>query len=146
SINHSDSNLSNMGKTKELSKDVRDKIMDLHKAGMGYKTLSKTLGEKETTVGAIVRKWKKYKSSESDWEKVLWSDGINSTRRVWSKKNADYDPENTIPTVKHGGGNIMFGGVSLLRPQDYFTASVGEWMEPCTVKSNLLPSARTLKM
>ncbi|KAI4886900.1 hypothetical protein NFI96_008680 [Prochilodus magdalenae] len=41
-----------MGKTKELSKDVRDKIIDLHKAGMGYKTLSTTLGEKETTVGA----------------------------------------------------------------------------------------------
>ena len=34
--------------------------------------------------------------SESDWEKVLWSDetkielfGINSTRRVWRKRNAD---------------------------------------------------------
>ncbi|KAI4892133.1 hypothetical protein NFI96_002195 [Prochilodus magdalenae] len=53
SINQSDSSLSNMGKTKELSKDVRDKIIDRHKAGMGYKTFSKTLGEKETTVGAI---------------------------------------------------------------------------------------------
>ncbi|XP_066461337.1 oocyte zinc finger protein XlCOF7.1-like [Eleutherodactylus coqui] len=60
-INQSDSNLYNMGKTKELSKDVRDKIIDLHKAGMGYKTISKTLGLKETTVGAIVRKWKTYK-------------------------------------------------------------------------------------
>ncbi|KAI5091386.1 smoothelin isoform X1 [Silurus meridionalis] len=28
-----------MGKNKELSKDVRDKIVDLHKAGMGYKTI-----------------------------------------------------------------------------------------------------------
>ncbi len=27
-----------MAKTKELSKDVRDMIVDLHKAGMGYKT------------------------------------------------------------------------------------------------------------
>ncbi len=50
-----------MGKTKELSKDIRDKIVDLHKAGMGYKTISKKLGEKETTVGAIIRRWKKYK-------------------------------------------------------------------------------------
>uniref|UniRef100_A0A803JPD6 Transposase Tc1-like domain-containing protein n=1 Tax=Xenopus tropicalis TaxID=8364 RepID=A0A803JPD6_XENTR len=50
-----------MGKTKELSKDVRDKIVDLHKAGMGYKTISKKLGEKVTTVGAIVRKWKEHK-------------------------------------------------------------------------------------
>ncbi len=49
-----------MGKTKELSKDIRDKIVDLHKAGMGYKTIGKQLGEK-TTVGAIIRKWKKHK-------------------------------------------------------------------------------------
>ncbi len=41
-----------MAKTKELSKDVRDKIVDLHKAGIGYKTIAKHLGEKVTTVGA----------------------------------------------------------------------------------------------
>jgi len=28
-----------MVKNKELSKDVRDEIVDLHKAGMGYKTM-----------------------------------------------------------------------------------------------------------
>ncbi|XP_078465182.1 chromobox protein homolog 1-like isoform X1 [Lampetra planeri] len=50
-----------MAKTKELSKDVRDKIVDLHKDGMGYKTIAKQLGEKVTTVGAIIRKWKKHK-------------------------------------------------------------------------------------
>ncbi len=49
-----------MAKTKELSKDVRDKIVDLHKAGMGYKTIGKQLGE-VTTVGVIIRKWKKHK-------------------------------------------------------------------------------------
>ena len=49
-----------MGKTKELSKDIRDKIVDLQ-AGMGYKKISKQLGEKLTTVGAIIRKWKKHK-------------------------------------------------------------------------------------
>ncbi len=50
-----------MAKTKELSKDVRDKIVDLHKARMGYKTIAKQLGEKVTTVGVIIRKWKKHK-------------------------------------------------------------------------------------
>ncbi len=60
-LNQSDSNLSTMGKTKELSKDTRDKIVDLHKAGMGYRTIGKQLGEKATTVGAIIRKWKKFK-------------------------------------------------------------------------------------
>ncbi len=55
--------------------------------------------------------------SEENWVKVLWSDetkielfGINSTHRVWRTRNAAYDPKNTIPTVKHGGGNIMFWG------------------------------------
>ena len=49
-----------MGKTKELSKDIRDKIVDLHKAGMGYKKISKQFCEK-LTVGAIIIKWKKHK-------------------------------------------------------------------------------------
>ena len=50
-----------MGKKRELSKDIKDKIVELHKAGMGYKKISKQLGEKLTTVGAIIRKWKKHK-------------------------------------------------------------------------------------
>ncbi len=50
-----------MAKTKELSKDVKDKIVDLHKAGMGYKTIAKPLSEKVTTVGTINRKWKNTK-------------------------------------------------------------------------------------
>ncbi|KAK3553830.1 hypothetical protein QTP70_012202 [Hemibagrus guttatus] len=206
-INQSDSKLSTMTKTKELSKDVRDEIVDLHKAGMGYKTIAKQLDEKVTTVGVIIRKWKKHKitvslprsgapykisprgvsmimrtvrnqlrttledlvndlkaagtivtkkttdntlcreglkscsarkvpllkkahvqdrlkfanehldDSEENWVKVLWSDetkielfGINSTRRVWRRRNAAYDPKNAIPIVKHGGGNIMLWG------------------------------------
>ena len=47
----------------------------------------------------------------------MWSDeteielfGINSTRRVWRKINVEYNPKNTIPTVKHGGGNLMLWG------------------------------------
>ncbi len=50
-----------MGKTKELSKDTRDIFVDLHKAGMGYRTIGKQLGKKATTVGAIIRKWNKFK-------------------------------------------------------------------------------------
>uniref|UniRef100_A0AAY5KCG8 E3 ubiquitin/ISG15 ligase TRIM25-like n=1 Tax=Esox lucius TaxID=8010 RepID=A0AAY5KCG8_ESOLU len=48
-------------KTRELCKDIRDTIVDLHKAGMVYRTIGKQLGQKATTVGAIIRKWKKFK-------------------------------------------------------------------------------------
>ncbi len=46
-INQSDSELSTMAKTKELSKDVRDTIVDLHKAGMAYKP----------SPSSLVRRW-----------------------------------------------------------------------------------------
>ena len=56
----------------------------------------------------------KFAKEHLAWEKVMWSDetkidlfGINSTRPVWRKRNAEYNPKNTIPTVKHGGGNLM---------------------------------------
>ncbi len=52
--------------------------------------------------------------SDENWVKVLWSDetkielfGINSTRRVWRRRNSAYGPKNTIPTIKHEGGNVM---------------------------------------
>lgn len=45
-----------MGKTKELSKDIKKQTVDLHKGGMDYKTTSKKLGEKMTNIGVII--WK----------------------------------------------------------------------------------------
>ena len=98
-----------MGKTKELSKDIRDIIVDLHKARMGYKKITKQLGEKFAK--------EHLDDPEEAWEKVMWSNetkielfGINSTRHVWRKRNAEYNPKNTIPTVKHGGENLMLWG------------------------------------
>jgi transposase len=49
------------GQDQRALRDVRDQIVDIDKAGMGYKTIAKQLGEKVTTVGAIIRKWKKHK-------------------------------------------------------------------------------------
>lgn len=37
----------------ELSKDVRDTMVDRHKAGIIYRTTSKMFGEKVKTVGVI---------------------------------------------------------------------------------------------
>ncbi len=51
-----------MAKTKELSKDTRNKIVDLHQAGKTESAIGKQLGVKKSTVGAIIRKWKTYKT------------------------------------------------------------------------------------
>ncbi|XP_037398390.1 uncharacterized protein LOC119264269 [Pygocentrus nattereri] len=50
----------NIRETKEHSKAIRDKIMEGHKAGKGYKTLSEELGLPVSTVGSIIWKWKAY--------------------------------------------------------------------------------------
>jgi hypothetical protein len=48
------------------------------------------------------------------WKKVLWSDetqielfGHQGKCYVCRKPNTSHHPENTIPTVKHGGGSMI---------------------------------------
>ncbi|KAK1785977.1 hypothetical protein P4O66_017734 [Electrophorus voltai] len=52
--------MANMGKIKKHSKAIRDKIVEGHTAGKGYKALSKELDLRVSTVGIIIRKWKDY--------------------------------------------------------------------------------------
>ena len=54
-----------MAKTKELSKDTRNKIVDLHQAGKTESAIGKQLVLKKSTVGAIIRKWKTYKTTDN---------------------------------------------------------------------------------
>ncbi|KAK3517192.1 hypothetical protein QTP70_000837 [Hemibagrus guttatus] len=54
-----------MAKTKELSKDTRNKIVVLHQAGKTESAIGKQLGVKKSTVGAIIRKWKTYKTIDN---------------------------------------------------------------------------------
>ncbi|KAL0149408.1 hypothetical protein M9458_055196 [Cirrhinus mrigala] len=84
---------------------------------------------------------------EEAWEKVMWSEetkielfGINSTRRVWRQKKDDCNPNNNIPTVKHG--NVMIWGCFLHRIEGRMDGA----MYHKILGNNLLPSVRALKI
>ncbi|KAK3526264.1 hypothetical protein QTP70_021295, partial [Hemibagrus guttatus] len=146
--NQSDSKLSTMAKTKELSKDVSDKIVDLHKTGMGYKTIAKQLvparsPAQESTCKACLKFANEHlNDSEKNWVKVLCSDetkielfGISSTCHVWRRRMLPMTPRTPSPPSNMEVETLCFGGVLLLRRQDNCTASKGRWTGPCTDKS-----------
>ncbi len=91
-----------MVKTKELSKDVRDEIVDLHKAGMGYKTIVKQLGNKVTTVGAIIRKWKKHKIIQSP---SVWGSMQDLTSRSFNDDENDEESAQNYTDIVNDQGS-----------------------------------------
>ncbi|KAK3519341.1 hypothetical protein QTP70_024775, partial [Hemibagrus guttatus] len=194
-----------MAKTKELTEDLRLRIVAAHKSGKGYKTISKCFEVPVATVQSIIKKYKTFRTvknlrgrgrkpkvtpvlarrivrevkknprittkailmnlgsaggnmswqtvqrilhtagfhgrrprrtlllqirhtkarlafanahldkEEDFWSSVLWSDetkielfGHNDVAFIWCKKGEAFNPKNIIPTVKRGGGNLMF--------------------------------------
>ncbi|MBN3272993.1 TCB1 transposase, partial [Polyodon spathula] len=192
-------------KTKELSKQLQNKVVERHRSGEGYKKTSNALNISWSTVKSIIKKWKVYGTTpnmlkagcplklsscvrralireatkrpmtilkdlqrsmaemgetvhvsiiaevlhksglygqvarrkpflkkahvkfrlefakrhvaKDYWKKILWSDetkielfGLNAKCYVWHKPNIAHHPENTIPTMKHGGNSIMLWG------------------------------------
>ncbi|KAK6318935.1 hypothetical protein J4Q44_G00101460 [Coregonus suidteri] len=74
---------------------------------------------------------------EEEWEKVMWSD------------EDEYNPKNTIPTVKHGGGNIILWGCFSVKGTGQLHRIEGRMdgaMYREILANNLLPSVRALKM
>lgn len=52
-----------MPRTKELSEELRKRIVDAHEAGKGYKIISKEFGLHRSTVRQIVYKWRIFKTT-----------------------------------------------------------------------------------
>ena len=52
-------------KGKELPVELRDKIVQRHLSGEGYKTISKLLNISSHTIRAIIRKWKVHRTTET---------------------------------------------------------------------------------
>ncbi|KAK3506526.1 hypothetical protein QTP70_006437 [Hemibagrus guttatus] len=88
-----------MAKTKELSKDTRNKIVDLHQAGKTESAIGKQLGVKKSTVGAIIRKWKTYKTTDnlppSGAPRKISPRGVKMITRTH-----DNDPKHTARATK----------------------------------------------
>ncbi|KAK3538026.1 hypothetical protein QTP70_027379 [Hemibagrus guttatus] len=118
---------STMAKTKELSKDIRNKIVDLHQAGKTESAIGKQLGVKKSTVGAIIRKWKTYKTTDnlprSGAPRKISPRGVKMITRTETDDYRYFDPkmlrgsESSIPRNKNpfqeaivfvvGGGNYI---------------------------------------
>ena len=49
-----------MAKKKELSEDLRQRVVDAHGQGKGYKAISKQYAVPVATVQSIIRKYKKF--------------------------------------------------------------------------------------
>jgi len=49
-----------MGKSKELSQDLCNLIIEKHSDGIGFRRISRSLNVPVSTVGAIIRKWKEH--------------------------------------------------------------------------------------
>ncbi|KAL0170480.1 hypothetical protein M9458_035076, partial [Cirrhinus mrigala] len=128
----------------------------LHRHGLKSCSAHKVLLLKPAHVQARLKFAKDHLDDpEEAWEKVMWSDetkielfGINSTRRVWRKKKDEYNPKNTIPTMKHRGGNIMLWGFSAKGTGrlDRIKGMMDGAMYCKILGNNLLPSIRALKM
>ncbi|KAI4894601.1 hypothetical protein NFI96_000712 [Prochilodus magdalenae] len=123
-----------MAKTKELAKDTRDTIIDLHKAGMGYRTIGRQHGEKATTVGAIIRKWKRRKMTvnltQSGPPCKISPRGVRMILRK-VRNQLRTTQEDLVNDLKRAGSTVSKRTIS------YTTSS---WFD------NFLPSVRALKM
>jgi hypothetical protein len=104
-------------RSKELSVELRDRLMSRHRSGEGYPNIYAAFKVPKNTVASIILKWKKFGTLLSKRHMtaqlefaVLWSDEtkielfcLNARHHVWRKPG-------TISMVKHDGGSIMLWG------------------------------------
>ena len=89
-----------MAKTKELSRDIWDRIIERHKEGQGYRKISKDMNLAQSTVGNIIRKYKKYSDSTANLPRNGRLRKINerTSRRI--SKNVQINPFITRSEIK----------------------------------------------
>lgn len=97
----------------------RNKVVRaLHRGGLRGHRPRKTPLLKQRHITARLKFAREHlKGKDEFWESVLWSDetklelfGHMDVAYVWRRKGEAFNPKNTVPTVKHGGGSIMLWG------------------------------------
>ncbi|KAI4890706.1 hypothetical protein NFI96_011534, partial [Prochilodus magdalenae] len=106
---------STMVKTKELSEDTRNRIVDLHQAGKTESAIGKQLDVKKSTVGAIIRKWKTYKTTtnlpRSGAPRKISARGVKMITRT-VRKNPRTTRGDLVNDLQEAGTNVTKATIS----------------------------------
>uniref|UniRef100_A0A3P9BTF0 Uncharacterized protein n=1 Tax=Maylandia zebra TaxID=106582 RepID=A0A3P9BTF0_9CICH len=138
------------------------KIIDLHKAGMSKLFDEKliTLERNQMSINYSCKAHKvpllkkaramvHLKLASEHLQGLGESAVVNPKCSVWGKRNADYDPKNTIPTAKHRGGSIMLWGCFSTKGTGrlhHIEGLMGGALYDKILDENFLSLAGTLKM
>lgn len=114
-----------MAKNRELYKDIRDKPVDLYKAGMGYRTIGKQLAEKAQLL-------KHGRSSR--WQSISLGLGLHEISHLVNRQSSIINC--------HEGGEGSAQNYTLHRIE----GRVDGAMYRRILANNLLPAVRALKM
>ena len=89
-----------MAKAKELSRDMRDRIIERHKGGQGYRKISTEMNLALSTVGNIIRKYKKYGDGAENLPRNGRPRKINERTSRWISRNVQIHPFITSSEIK----------------------------------------------
>jgi predicted transcriptional regulator len=88
-----------MGKSKEISQDLRKKCVDLHKSGSSVGAISKRLKVPRSSVQTIVQKYKYHGTTQPSYHKV------SSRGMYFGVKSANKSQNNSKGPCEDPGGN-----------------------------------------
>ena len=89
-----------MAKTKELFRVMRDRIIERHKEGQGYRKIRKEMNLALSTVGNIIRKYKKYGDGTTNLQRNRSPRKINECTSSLISRNVQINPFITRPEIK----------------------------------------------
>ena len=89
-----------MAKTKELSRDMWDRIIECHKGGQGYEKISKEMNLALSTVRNIIRKYKNYGNGTANLPRNRRPRKISECTSRWISRNVQINPFITHSEMK----------------------------------------------